>query len=219
MLLALVLSALAQAPPSSGAPAPTEIGAPPDAPSEAASTAPGAGGFPPPATPPGLPQAPPSGSDGPPRAAVDPRALLGDPAGPALTGDALRASTHAAAKLLRCVVCQGLSVADSPSETARAMRDEVEALVAQGYDTDQVLTYFEASYGEFVRLEPKSDGFGAVVWVAPVAVLAAGAAWIALSVRHGPPAQPARPAAADSDDVPLADPDDPYLRRVREETA
>jgi cytochrome c-type biogenesis protein CcmH len=186
------------------APVATEIGAPPDA------------------TP--TPEAAPA-VDGALRA-VDPAVLLGSPAGPALTGETLRQQTLATARLLRCVVCQGLSVADSPSETARAMRDEVEKLVAQGYDTDQVLTYFEASYGEFVRLEPRSDGFGLFVWVAPVVVLLGGGVLVAVSMRRAPRAAgverstPTTAAAAPStpDELPLADPDDPYLRRVREET-
>jgi cytochrome c-type biogenesis protein CcmH len=207
LLCGLVCSALAQEiAVEPNAPVATEIGAPPDA-------------MPTPETPPA--------ADGALRA-VDPAVLLGPPAGPALTGESLRQQTLATARLLRCVVCQGLSVADSPSETARAMRDEVEKLVAQGYDTDQVLTYFEASYGEFVRLEPRSDGFGLFVWVAPVVVLLGGGALVAASMRRGAPRadgftrSAATVAGGDPstpDDLPLADPDDPYLRRVREETA
>lgn len=135
---------------------------------------------------------------------VDPAALLGAPAHAPVADAELRERTHSAAKLLRCVVCQGLSVADSPSETARAMRDEVEALVAKGYDTEQVLMYFEASYGEFVLLEPKREGFTWAVWLLPVAVPLVGAAWILLGRRNAAPG------------VEMED--DPYLRRVREET-
>lgn len=142
-------------------------------------------------------------------AGPSPAALLGPPQGPPLTGEPLRAQTHEAAKLLRCVVCQGLSVADSPSETALAMRDEVQTLAAAGYDTEQILFYFEASYGEFVRLEPKAEGINLIVWGAPVAFLVAGAGALAWNSRRSRPpgTQPLR-----------TDPDDAYLRRVREET-
>ncbi|MFZ5477434.1 MAG: cytochrome c-type biogenesis protein [Myxococcota bacterium] len=140
-------------------------------------------------------------------AGPDPAALLGPPAGPPLTGEALRSHVYRTGKLLRCVVCQGLSVADSPSETAQAMRDEVEALAAQGYDTEQILFYFETSYGEFVRLEPKPEGWNLLVWALPLGFLAVGAGLVARGVRKGTPAAPAP-----------AEDEDPYLRRVREET-
>jgi cytochrome c-type biogenesis protein CcmH len=147
--------------------------------------------------------------------AIDPAALLGPPDGPQLSGAELAAKTREVAKKLRCVVCQGLSVQDSPSETAQAMRKEVEHLVAQGYDTDQVLAYFEASYGEFVLLEPKKEGFSALVWVMPVAFLGIGGAVVAWTVRSrakgtGGPAARSNPAPAD--DL------EPWLERVRRET-
>ena len=142
-------------------------------------------------------------------AGPDPASIVGPPAGPPLSGDALRDATQAAGKLLRCVVCQGLSVADSPSETAKAMRGQVEALVAKGYDTEQVLTWFEASYGAFVRLEPKQEGLNWLVWGAPVALLLLGAGVVLARTRGTPPAAPAEAGGAT---------DDPWLARVRAET-
>jgi cytochrome c biogenesis protein CcmG/thiol:disulfide interchange protein DsbE len=137
-----------------------------------------------------------------------PAAVVGPPAGPPLEGAALKEKAHAVASKLRCVVCQGLSVADSPSDAARAMRAEVESLVAQGFDEEQVLFYFEASYGEFVLLEPKVEGVNLLVWTAPIGLLAVGLGVIAFLVRR----RPAAPAP-----VAAAGPDDEYLRRVREE--
>jgi cytochrome c-type biogenesis protein CcmH len=140
---------------------------------------------------------------------VDAASVIGPPAGPPLEGEALREATMEAGRLLRCVVCQGLSVADSPSETAKAMRGQVEALVAQGYDTEQVLAWFEASYGAFVRLEPKSEGLNWLVWLAPAAVVLVGGLAILLGTRRGK----GQEAPVDADD-PLA----PWLARVRAET-
>ncbi|MFZ5482181.1 MAG: cytochrome c-type biogenesis protein CcmH [Myxococcota bacterium] len=133
-----------------------------------------------------------------------PAAVVGSPAGPPLSGEQLKAKTRDVALKLRCVVCQGLSVADSPSDAARAMRAEVESLVAQGYDEEQILFYFEAAYGEFVLLEPKAEGLNWIVWAAPIGVIVLGALGIAVAVRRRAPAPP--PPA-----------DDEYLRRVREE--
>lgn len=170
-------------------------------------------------------------------AGVDPSSIIGPPAGPALTGDALREKTREVASLLRCPVCQGLSVADSPSESALAMKDEVEALVAKGYDTEQILFYFESSYGEFIRLEPKVEGMNLFVWAAPGLLVLGGLAmvlWVAAGrSRAAPSVAPPAPApvgaasaavasAAVPSPPPASVPVDPellpYLERVRRET-
>ena len=74
------------------------------------------------------------------------------------------------ASQLRCVVCQNLSVADSPSEMARQMRDVIRERLAQGESEEQVLRYFEERYGEWIRLSPQ----GWLVWVLPFVGLFAG---------------------------------------------
>lgn len=100
--------------------------------------------------------------------------VVGPPRGPRLTGGALEAESKRVSAVLRCPVCQGLSVGDSPSAMATNMRRQVRELVAAGFDEDQVLSYFEASYGEFVRLEPPLRGVNWLVWLAPVLGLLLG---------------------------------------------
>jgi cytochrome c-type biogenesis protein CcmH len=157
--------------------------------------------------------------------AEDPARVVGPPRGPRLEGAALDARTEEVAGLLRCPVCQGLSVADSPSTMASNMRGQVKDLVAAGYDEDQILAYFERSYGEFVRLKPPLRGVNWLVWLAPVMGLLLGAAVIVWALRA--PRPPAGvpvdvQAAAPAEDVPGPDtlPADPslagYVLRVRE---
>ena len=55
---------------------------------------------------------------------------------------------------LRCPVCQGLSVADSPSDTARAMRALVRQRVAEGRSDDEIRAEFRRAYGDWVLLSP-----------------------------------------------------------------
>jgi cytochrome c-type biogenesis protein CcmH len=74
------------------------------------------------------------------------------------------------ASQLRCVVCQNLSVADSPSEMARQMREVIRERLARGESDEQILRYFEQRYGPWVRLSPTSW----LVWVLPFAGLFAG---------------------------------------------
>ena len=49
---------------------------------------------------------------------------------------------------LRCVVCQNLSVADSPSETANQMREIIRERLRAGDRPEQVVAYFMDKYGE-----------------------------------------------------------------------
>ena len=134
-------------------------------------------------------------------AGPDPRSILGAPKGASLQGSDLERRTQQVAGLLRCPVCQGLSVADSPSGMATKLRGQVRELLAAGYDQDQVLTYFERSYGEFVRLEPPLRGVNWVVWLAPAAGLLAGSVLIGVVLKR----RAARPPAVDA--TPLPGPD------------
>ncbi len=146
-------------------------------------------------------------------------AELGLPSGAPLSGPALDAQTNDVAALLRCPVCQGLSVSDSPSSMARNMKAEVREKLAAGYDRDQILAYFERSYGEFVRLQPSMRGVNWLVWFGPVLGLAGGAAVIAWKLKR-PQREPS--GSSPAGDVPSRDtlPPDPRLaaavRRVRE---
>lgn len=158
--------------------------------------------------------------------AVDPSLVVGAPRGARLQGAALDARTAQVGALLRCPVCQGLSVADSPSGMAVDMKHQVRAMLASGYDEDQILAYFERSYGEFVRLKPPLRGVNWLVWLAPLAGLLLGGSlvWRMLVPRgpaRGAPAAPAAAAETPAEPQPDADtlPSDPelapYVLRVR----
>ena len=75
---------------------------------------------------------------------------------------------------LRCVVCQGLSVKDSPAESARQMRDIVIQRVAEGRTDDQIRDEFRANYGDWVVLAPPLLSWSGLVWLVPLAALAIG---------------------------------------------
>lgn len=133
--------------------------------------------------------------------------LLDAPRATPLQGPALEQRTQEIASGLRCPVCQGLSIADSPSEMAVNMKAEVRSMVAKGYTREQIETYFVRSYGEFVLLEPKFEGVNALVWILPIAALILGAfaVWSVLRRLSTAP-QP----------KPRVNADDPDLARVRE---
>ena len=112
---------------------------------------------------------------------------------------------------LRCVVCQNLSVADSPSEMANQMRTIVRERLEAGETPEQVVAYFVDKYGEWILLSPRPRGFNLLVWIVPFGGIAAGLVVIFLVARRWS----RRPA-----ERPVEEPIDPVIReRIRREMA
>lgn len=101
-----------------------------------------------------------------------------------LEDPALEARATALADQLRCPVCQGLSIHDSPSPLAQDMKDLIRSQVAAGATDQEVREYFISKYGEWVLLEPEARGFNLVVYVLPFIGLLLGIALIAVMVRR-----------------------------------
>jgi cytochrome c-type biogenesis protein CcmH len=119
-------------------------------------------------------------------------------------------TVHDVASQLRCVVCQSLSVADSPSETAHQMKDIIRERLIAGESPEQVRAYFVEKYGTWILLSPPRQGFNLLVWVVPFVGLGLGLVLVLIVVRRWS----RRPAA------PAAPPLDPAMRaRIRREMA
>jgi len=144
----------------------------------------------------------------------DAEQFVGQPKGsPVAPGDIDRRTTELSG-LLRCPVCQGLSVADSPSEMAVNMKGQVRELLQRGYTQEQILRYFEQSYGQFVLLKPKFQGINTLVWTLPILGLLIGGALVFFTIRR---LQTAPPAVEEAAVHGAIDPDlEPYILRVRE---
>ena len=93
---------------------------------------------------------------------------------------------------LRCPVCQGLSVNDSPSESAREMRAVIERGVAEGRTDDQIRDQFRAAYGDWILLAPPANDPRGLIWLVPLIAIAAGLA-LAMSRLRAASAPEARP--------------------------
>ena len=102
----------------------------------------------------------------------------------AATDSVLDARTAEVAAGLRCPVCQGESIQDSPSELSQQMRALVKEQLAAGKTPDEVRAYFASKYGEWILLAPKARGFNLLVYVLPPFLLLAGFAGIVLLVRR-----------------------------------
>ncbi len=94
------------------------------------------------------------------------------------------ARVGAIAAQLRCVVCQALSVADSPSTTAAQMRAIILEQLREGKSPDEIKAYFVSRYGEWVLLAPTRSGFNLLVWWLPFVGIGVGVVAVFLTARR-----------------------------------
>lgn len=104
---------------------------------------------------------------------------------------------------LRCVVCQGLSLQDSPSSLAQNMRAIIREQLEAGRTPEEVKQHFVQSYGEFILLEPEPRGFNLAVYILPVLAVLLGIVIIAVAIRRWSQ----RPRAETSTEPVEADPE------------
>ena len=81
---------------------------------------------------------------------------------------------------LRCLVCQGQSIADSDADLAGDMRDLVRRRIAAGEKPSAIRAWLVQRYGSWISYKPTGELAAWPLWLAPVALLAVGA-WM---LRH-----------------------------------
>ncbi len=94
----------------------------------------------------------------------------GSPTGPVSLDDRARAVEQQ----LRCPICQGESVADSPSAIAKSMRSEIRQDLAAGKSPAWIRAYFVSRYSTWILLAPPASGMGNFAWLAPPLLLLGG---------------------------------------------
>lgn len=99
-------------------------------------------------------------------------------------GRSADARTRSIAGDLRCPVCQGLSVADSHSPTAGAMKEDIRRRVDAGESDSAIRASYVARYGQWILLRPETSGAGALVWALPVTALLLAAGGLAFAFRR-----------------------------------
>jgi cytochrome c-type biogenesis protein CcmH len=85
------------------------------------------------------------------------------------------AQAQALMEELRCLVCQGQSIADSDAEIAGDMRDLVRRRIAAGEGAAAIRGWLIERYGAWVSYRPPSEPVTWPLWLAPLVLLAAGA--------------------------------------------
>lgn len=122
----------------------------------------------------------------------------------ALAQDDLDSKARAVGATLKCPVCNGLALTESPSDFAKSMYAEVRSQVARGQSPQQIKAFFVEKYGSSVLLEPPFSGVTLLVWLLPIGALALGAWGLVGYLRRA-----ARPQVLESVDAAL-------LERVRD---
>jgi cytochrome c-type biogenesis protein CcmH/NrfF len=96
---------------------------------------------------------------------------------------------------IRCPVCQGESIAESPSQTARDMMDLIRQRVDEGLTNQQIIDELLSSYSGALLLDPPVGGVTLWLWLAPIGALVLGAVLIRRRFRKSttevPPIGPA----------------------------
>jgi cytochrome c-type biogenesis protein CcmH len=88
------------------------------------------------------------------------------------------AEARALMETLRCLVCQGQSIADSDADMAGDMRALVRQRVEAGERPETIRAWLIQRYGNWVSYDPPVEPLTAPLWAAPLLLLAAGA-WLA----------------------------------------
>jgi cytochrome c-type biogenesis protein CcmH len=78
---------------------------------------------------------------------------------------------------LRCLVCQGQSIADSDAELAGDMRDLVRRRIAAGEKPGAIRAWLIQRYGTWISYKPTDEPAAWPLWLAPI-VLLLGGAWL-----------------------------------------
>jgi cytochrome c-type biogenesis protein CcmH len=92
-----------------------------------------------------------------------------------LADPALEARAQALEKELRCLVCQGQSLAESNAPLAADLRRLIRSHIAAGESDDEVKRYLVARYGDFILMKPPLQGDTLALWLGPAFVLLLGA--------------------------------------------
>ncbi len=113
------------------------------------------------------------------------------------------------ARQLRCPVCRAESAADSNATSSIEFRNIIQEQLREGKTEAEIMSFFQARYGDWVLLEPPKRGLHLLVWVLPIVVGVIGLGALGYFVRRWT-------LQAHS---PVEDVDPEELERVRRELA
>jgi cytochrome c-type biogenesis protein CcmH len=111
--------------------------------------------------------------------------------------------TRALGKEIRCPVCRGVPIGESPSEFARSMMAELQDQIKQGRTDDEIRQYFVTRYGQETLLNPPKSGANLIVWLGPLAVVMLGGLGLWSYLRRASQVKPVQVSASSLERVRL----------------
>ena len=93
------------------------------------------------------------------------------------------AKAQALMEELRCLVCQGQSIADSDAELAGDMRDLVRRRIAAGEKPEAIRAWLIERYGDWISYRPTAEPISWPLWAAPIILLIFGGAMVVGRIR------------------------------------
>lgn len=130
--------------------------------------------------------------------AVQPDEVLANPA--------LESRARALSQGLRCLVCRNETIDDSDASLARDLRVLLRERLTAGDTDEQAVAYLVDRYGEYVLLNPATNGVNLILWLAGPAMLIAGLGTAAVYLR--------RRRLAPNPDAPLSDSESQRLAEI-----
>ncbi len=104
---------------------------------------------------------------------------------------------HDVASQLKCLVCQGESVADSPATLSLQMRGVIRQQLQSGKSEQEVIQYFVSRYGDRILLSPPWQGLTLLVWLVPIALMVGGILLLFVVLRSWQSQSDKEPVVAD----------------------
>lgn len=102
-------------------------------------------------------------------------AAVGKEAESTITDPVLEKRMAALTSELRCLVCQGESLADSHSDFAKDMRSKILTLMQQGKSDKEITDFLVQRYGDFILFRPPLNSTTVLLWFGPLMFLIVGA--------------------------------------------
>ncbi len=88
-------------------------------------------------------------------------------------------------KNLRCLVCQGQSIAGSNSDFAQTIKLVVKDQINQGKSEEEIYNFLVKKYGEWIVYKPEFNKKNFLLWLLPYLVLFFGGILIVFIIKKG----------------------------------
>jgi cytochrome c-type biogenesis protein CcmH len=85
---------------------------------------------------------------------------------------------------LRCLVCQNQTIADSHSELAIDLKNQVREMLVQGKSEKDIKRFMVERYGEFVLYRPEVKSTTWFLWMGPFVLLIGGLSFLFFRLRQ-----------------------------------